>query len=95
MIEQFIVMESSAVTPGSWKWRGGPKGYRRLAVVKLTPKYALEGLKPKMISDRAVGVLLIVREWDRLYQGKTDRSEYAVARKEAEELAAKLNKELV
>lgn len=82
---RFIVMEASAATPASWKWSGGPKGYRKLAVVET------DGTRPKMISERAKGVIRIVRIWDRLYEGKTERSEYARALAEAKELAAELN----
>ena len=81
----FIVMEASAATPASWKWRGGPRGYRKVAVVETDGRY------PKMISERARGVVRIVRVWDRLYGGETERCEYRIALRTAHELADALN----
>lgn len=81
----YIVMEAQAAVPASWKWSGGRRGYRKIAVVET------DGRQPKMISERAHGVIRIVQLWDRLYQGTTERSEYHRVKREAEALAARLN----
>ena len=44
-----------------------------------------------MISERARGVLRVVRTWERRHQGKTDRCAASVAITEAQELADELN----
>jgi len=49
---------------------------------------------PKMISERAKGVIKIVSYEGRLHCGKTERSAFQKALKRANELAAKLNAEL-
>ena len=85
----YIVMEAASATPASWKYSGGPRGYRKIAVVETTGP----GVHPKMISERARGVIRIVKLWDRLYQGTTERSEYHRALVEAQRLAIQLNDE--
>jgi hypothetical protein len=44
-----------------------------------------------MISERARGVVAVVRTWERRSVGRTARCAYQVAMGEAVELAAKLN----
>jgi hypothetical protein len=87
MSTEFIVMEASAQVPSSWKHRGGPRGYRKLALVEVE-----KGVVPKMISERARGVVRIVQVWDRLYEGKTERSAYHRALNEVLEWAMALNR---
>lgn len=82
-MSKYIVMESTAQVKGKMAQFGH---YRRIAVVEI------EGDDlPKMISERARGVVRIVREWSPMHRGKTERSEYYGARKAAERLAAFLN----
>lgn len=80
---EFIVMESAAQVRGKMAQFGR---YRRIAVCEVE-----EGKRPAMISERARGMVRIVEEWSPMHQGKTERSEYYVARKAAEEMAAELN----
>lgn len=84
-MERYIVMTACAKVPTSWKWQ---HKRRKVAVVELEEGF--EGL-PKMISERARGVRQIVRLWDRLHVGSTERSEYYQYLAKAEELAAELN----
>lgn len=84
-MSKFIVMEAASATPASWKWSGGPRGYRKVAVVET------DGTQPKMISERAKGVVRIVKVWDRLFQGTTVRCEYERAIVQAYALADQLN----
>lgn len=79
----FIVMESSAQVRGKMRNFGR---YRRIAVCEVE-----EGKTPAMISERARGMIRIVQEWSPMHQGKTERSEYWVARREAEGMAKELN----
>ena len=44
-----------------------------------------DGANPPMISERAKGVIRIVRTWEKLHVGKTSRCAYSKAYKEAEE----------
>lgn len=92
MTTKFIVMEAASATPASWKWSGGPRGYRRIALVEVDPK--MVG-RPKMISPRAKGVVRILEIWDRLYEGKTEKCEYRQTLSYARRLAAILNGDLV
>ena len=85
---RFVIMEASDRIPSSWQWQYAA---RRIAVVELTPEYAAEGRRPKMISARARGVQTIVETWNQLRPGKTDRCEYGRAKSAAEQLAARLN----
>lgn len=62
--------------------------YRRVAVLELEPGFTGT---PKMISERAKGVRSIVRSWERLNVGRTERCAYEVALAEAEELCQALN----
>jgi len=75
-------MTTKAQMPGSVK-----SPYGKVAVVELDGS----GIEPKMISERARGIKRIVQVWDRQFMGKTDKCAYAIAFKEAQELAEKLN----
>jgi hypothetical protein len=82
---RFIVMSRSAhMPPGCWGQ------YRRVAVVETD----LPGLvEPRMISERATGVVRIVDTWEKLNVGTSPRCAYRKALREAEALAEKLNNE--
>ncbi len=79
---KFIVKSSAArMPPNCWGT------YRRVAVLEVVA----DAPEPRMISDRARGVVGIVRTWERLHVGSTARCAYQVAMMEAAELAAELN----
>lgn len=80
---EYVVKTSSARVPMSC--RGS---YAHIAVMEV-----LEGIEPKMISERARGVVRIVETWWALNVGKTEKCAYRRALAEAEELADKLNGE--
>lgn len=81
-LPRFLLMTASAKMPGSCKGV-----YRRIAIVETDGT----GVKPALISERAKGVKRIVKTWEALNVGKTDRSAYAVALAEATDLCAKMN----
>lgn len=76
----FSVMTAAAAMPRSC-WGT----YRRVAVVEHLP-----GVVPAMISERARGVVRVVETWEKCNVGKTERSAYAVALREAEALRDQL-----
>ncbi len=80
-----IVMTSSAKMPNSC-WGT----YRRVAVVQLNQHYTAHGLRPKMISERAKGVLRVI-DLGNHNVGKTDRCAWARKMREAQETADRLN----
>jgi hypothetical protein len=80
---EFIVKTATAQMPSSCWGR-----YGRVAVLEIEI-----GTAPAMISARARGVVRIVRTWERLNMGNTDRCAYSRALAEAEALAAKLNED--
>lgn len=82
-MERFIVMTGAARMPLHCKGR-----YRRVAVVELQPGYI--GY-PAMIATHARGVARVVKTWERLHVGKTDRCAYARALADAWALADALN----
>lgn len=82
----FLVMTSSAQVKGLARKFGK---YRNVAVVEVQSGFD----RPKMISERARGMLRIVRHYGSCSVGSTERCQYAVAMKEAEELCARLNAE--
>jgi len=79
---KFIVKSSTARMPQSC-WGT----YRRVAVLEVVA----DAPEPRMISERARGVVAVVRTWERRSVGSTARCAYQVAMGEAVELAAKLN----
>jgi hypothetical protein len=81
-----IVMTASAQMPASCKGR-----YGRVAVVQLTQEYTAQGKRPKMISERAKGVLRIVWQSGPQNMGRTDKCGFARAMAEAERYAFELN----
>jgi hypothetical protein len=80
---RYIVMTASACMPASC-WGV----YGRVAVVELEPGFKS---KPKMISDRAIGIKRVVETWEKCNVGKTERCAFARAEAEAHELADELN----
>ncbi len=90
----FIVKDSadqpvSARVGGRWMVFGS---YRRVAVLEIDPSTCPpEG--PRMISDRARGVVRVVETWERLYSGRTERCAFSRAMREAQALADRLNAE--
>jgi len=79
----YLIMTASAKMPSSC--RGN---YRRVAVVELDSPDA----KPKMISDRALGIKRIVKTWEGCNVGTSPRCAYRKALAEAEELVAKMER---
>jgi len=79
---KFVVKSSAArMPPACWG------AYRRVAVLEV----AVDAPEPRMISERARGVIAVVRTWERRSVGSTARCAYQVAMREAAELAAALN----
>lgn len=79
---RYIVMTATAQMPSSVR-----SAYRRVAVVETDLP---EGEEPKMISDRARGVVRIVETWERCNVGRNVRSAYARACEAAEAMAEEL-----
>jgi hypothetical protein len=80
-------MTSSAPNKASWKWQ---HQRRNIALVKVDYyRFNREG-QPRMISEHARGVLK-VRHMGAFHVGKTDRSEYYRALKQAERAVIELN----
>jgi hypothetical protein len=82
----YIVMTSAAKMPNSVK-----ASYVNVAVVQLNQHYTAQGLLPKMISERARGVLHVIHFGHYPSAGKTERGGYRQALKHADELAFRLN----
>ena len=83
MKTEFVVRDSSAHQPSSRKWKH-PR--RRVAVLEVEP-----GAVPAMISERARGVIRIVRVWEDLYTGPSQHCQYARAMSAAREMAERLS----
>lgn len=84
-MDRYIVMTAAACMPSSCKY--GP--YRKVAVVERNLDLPL----PVQIHPRHKTIKRIVRKWDRLHHGKTERCAYWQAYNEAEELCKRLNKD--
>jgi len=83
MQTEYIIMTASAHMPNScWGI------YRRVALVEVE-----KGVEPKMISERARGVVRIVRTWENLNVGTTDKCAYRRALAEAKTELAELEKD--
>jgi hypothetical protein len=91
MTHKAIVMEAAANMPSSCKGR-----YKRVAVVVIDSDVLrdFDRAFPHCISARARGVVRIVRTWEKLNAGSTDRCAYRRALDEAERLAEQVNEEL-
>ena len=84
MRTEFIVMTAAAVMPASCRGR-----YGKVAVCEV-----IKGVKPKMISERAKGMVRIVSLADKLHAGQGGpKTAYALAKVDAERLCAGLNLE--
>jgi hypothetical protein len=84
-VSHYIVQTAAACMPSSCKY--GP--YRRVAVIEVE-----DGVqRVAMISPRARGAVRVVKTWERLYAGSTDRCAYSVALATASALAADLNRD--
>jgi hypothetical protein len=77
--QKYMVLTAST-TPAS-SCRGT---YARVGLVELEPGFVG---RPKMISERARGVLQVVETWENCNVGKTDRCAFSRAKIEAEEMA--------
>ena len=77
----YVVAESAACMPSSCWGR-----YRRVAVLEM----ADGAPAPKMISERARGVVRVVRTWEKRADGLTERCAAARARVEAAALVRDL-----
>ena len=83
-VTEFIVMTAAAHMPALCRGR-----YGRVAVCEV-----LAGVKPKMISERAKGMVRIVSLQDKLHAGEGGpRTAYAIAKADAERLCKGLNLE--
>ena len=81
--KRFEVMTASGHVSGKARQYGR---YRRVAVVET------DGIElPKMISERAIHCVRIVRDWGSCSEGKTERCEYRRALAEADALADRMN----
>jgi hypothetical protein len=81
MSTEFVVMTSNAKMPTSVRSR-----YINVAVCEVE-----RGVYPKMISERARGMVRIVKQWAPAHVGTTERSASAHAIAEANKLCAELN----
>ena len=81
-----VVMTSCAKMPSSVK-----AAYINVAVVQLNQEYTAKNIRPKMISERACGVLRVIHLGHFPAAGKTEKSGYRQALRRAEELALQLN----
>lgn len=88
MKSKFIVMTASPALSGKARKYG--MGYRKIALVEVNDDI-LKGKNPKMISDRAIGVIKI-HDCASLYYGKGIKSEGGRFYRECKEKAEKLNK---
>jgi hypothetical protein len=81
-----IVMTSRRSMPSSVQ-----SPYINVAVVQLTQHYTAHGLRPKMISHRARGVLRVIPIGHAPANGKTNKSGRVQLLAQAEALALQLN----
>lgn len=82
---KFIVQTAKATMPSSCRFGE----YRRVAVLEVLAHMD----RAAMISERARGVVQVAATWEKCSVGKTDRCAYARALADAEEVAARLNRE--
>jgi hypothetical protein len=81
----WVVMTSSAQMPSKC-WGQ----YRRVALVQLTQEYTAKDWRPKMISDRARGVVRLI-DYGHHNVGMTERCAYRRTLAQAEARARELN----
>ena len=82
-MSKYVVKASMAHQPSSRKWR---HNRMRVGVMEMQD----DAPAPKILSERARGCLRVVRTWEDLYQGTSDRDQYSRAWKAACDLAKKL-----
>lgn len=95
-IPRHIVMSASTRGPAVKAFNGDrATNYRRVAVVEVAPSILAEmgATEPHAIDKRARGVNRIVRRWEGLYAGTTERCAYQCALADAHALADKLNQQ--
>lgn len=80
-MEKYIVLTASAKMPGSCWGR-----YGKVAVIETDGEHM-----PKQINERHKSVVRIVKTWDKMHIGKTERGAYQQAVREAYALADQLN----
>jgi len=83
---EYVVLTAAAAMPNSCWGR-----YGRVALLEVRCDDEGRPILPGLISDRPHCVVRIVRTWERLNKGTTDRCAFAVALQEAEDLACELN----
>lgn len=83
MKTEFVIRVSEAHQPSSRKWQ---HRRTRVAVLEVEP-----GTVPAMISERARGVVRVVRVWEDLYTGPSQHCQYACAMRAARDLAGRLS----
>lgn len=81
---EYVVKTSSACMPSSCWGR-----YGRIAVLEVRRDRGED--EPKMISEHARCVVRVVKVWERLHIGTTDRCAFAKALAKAKSLANELN----
>jgi hypothetical protein len=81
-VTEFIVMTAATRMPGSCKGR-----YRKVAIVEVE-----RGVQPKMISERARGVVRIVELHDKLHAEGGSGTAYARALAQAQATCAQMNR---
>lgn len=81
-MSHYTIKVSRAKMPSSVKC----SDYYRIGLLEIDSP----DVQPKMISDRARGVVRVVAVWDRVYMGSTARCAYAVAMREAEAMRDQL-----
>jgi hypothetical protein len=79
-MSEYIVMTASAQMPSSCKGI-----YKKVAVCEVEA-----GVIPKMISERAKGMIRIVALWDKRHAGGGDRTAFALAVVAANQMAKDL-----
>lgn len=80
-MNHFIIQTAAAHMPAKCWGK-----YRRIAIIEVTSGVE----RVSMISDRAKGVVRVVRTWERLFSGTTDRCAYRRALAEATDYLATL-----
>jgi hypothetical protein len=81
-----VVMTKAAHMPNSCWGR-----YTRVGLVEVDPSKLPAGeTTPRMLSDRARGVVRVVRTWEKCFDGSSDRCAASRALKAAQKLKAEL-----
>lgn len=83
MSTAYIIKTAADRQPSSHKWR---HEMRRVAVLEVETDDTGAPVEPSMISERAAGVVAVVETWNRCNVGKTERSEYHRAIRDADDM---------